>query len=378
MGHLLRGPRGPPSSAAGSRTAGSAPRSWPASCAARWWRARTARPGAAPRRPSERIERLAGQPLGLVDDVDLLATLDRRGGRLLAELAGVLDAAVEAASISTTSRWEPSRIATHCSQAPQGSAVGPCSQLTIFARMRAVEVLPVPRGPQNRNAWCRRPSRIAPVSARTTWSWPDHLGGASAAGTAGRAPGALSVRHAPSASRPPRRRKVTVHPPSTTDDSVATRDGSSSQASLRHPPASAYGCFLPDLTGFAFRRRAGPDLQRSVPRAAPDLPGLGRGFSPAEADRGYRAPLAPRLARSPAEYTWGLRRAGPVTQGTVGLADVERRLALPAGRPRNGGLRVGIALPVDQVLPDVHEVTRAGGSNRSVPPGPNSIRIARS
>jgi len=84
---------------------------------------------------------------------------------------------------------------------------------------------------------------------------------------------------------------MAVHPPSTTDDSVATWNGSSSQALLRHPPASAYGCFLPDLTGFAGRCHAGPDLHRSVPRAAPDLPGLGRGFSPAEADRGYRAPL---------------------------------------------------------------------------------------
>jgi hypothetical protein len=98
---------------------------------------------------------------------------------------------------------------------------------------------------------------------------------------------------------------VTVHPPSTADDSSASSHRSSGQASLRHPPAPAYGCFLPDLTGFAGWRRVGPDLQRSVPRAAPDHPGLGRGFSPARADCGYRAPLAPRLARSPAEYTRG-------------------------------------------------------------------------
>ena len=42
----------------------------------------------------QRVERLARQPLRLVDDVDLLAALDRRGGRLLAELARVVDAAV--------------------------------------------------------------------------------------------------------------------------------------------------------------------------------------------------------------------------------------------------------------------------------------------
>src|SRR5712691_8956888 len=44
----------------------------------------------------------------------------------------------EAASISTTSRWMPSRMATHWSHTPHGSAVGPFSQLTILARMRAV------------------------------------------------------------------------------------------------------------------------------------------------------------------------------------------------------------------------------------------------
>ena len=40
------------------------------------------------------VERLAGEPLRLVDDVDLLAALHRRGGRRLAQLARVLDAAV--------------------------------------------------------------------------------------------------------------------------------------------------------------------------------------------------------------------------------------------------------------------------------------------
>src|SRR5207247_9822213 len=75
--------------------------------------------------------------------------------------------------------------------------------------------------------------------------------------------------------------------------------GGSGQALPRHPPAPAYRCFIPDLTGFTSWRRAGPDLQRPVPRAAPDPPGLGRGFGPARADCGCRAPLAPRLARSP-------------------------------------------------------------------------------
>jgi hypothetical protein len=42
----------------------------------------------------QRVERLAREALRLVDDVDLLASLDRRGRRLLAEVARVLDAAV--------------------------------------------------------------------------------------------------------------------------------------------------------------------------------------------------------------------------------------------------------------------------------------------
>ena len=32
----------------------------------------------------------------------------------------------------------------------QGDTVGPCSQLRDFAKIRAVEVFPVPRGPQKR------------------------------------------------------------------------------------------------------------------------------------------------------------------------------------------------------------------------------------
>ena len=42
----------------------------------------------------QRVERFAGQPLRLVDDVDLLATHRRRGRSAFAELAGILDAAV--------------------------------------------------------------------------------------------------------------------------------------------------------------------------------------------------------------------------------------------------------------------------------------------
>src|SRR5438552_8904300 len=92
---------------------------------------------------------------------------------------------------------------------------------------------------------------------------------------------------------------VAVHPPLTARDSAATRNDSSGQETPRHPPAPAYRCYLPVLTRFAGWRRAGPDLQRSVPGAVPDHPGRGRVFGPARAGCGYRAPLAPHLARSP-------------------------------------------------------------------------------
>ena len=56
----------------------------------------------------------------------------------------------EAASISITSSELPFEIATQALQVSSGSGVGPCAQLSAFARMRAIEVLPVPRGPAKR------------------------------------------------------------------------------------------------------------------------------------------------------------------------------------------------------------------------------------
>ncbi len=61
---------------------------------------------------------------------------------------------LEAASISTTSSETPSAMLTQWRHTPQGVAVGPLTgasgvptQLSALARMRAVLVLPVPRGP---------------------------------------------------------------------------------------------------------------------------------------------------------------------------------------------------------------------------------------
>ena len=79
----------------------------------------------------------------------------------------------DAASISTRSLKVPAAMATQFSQVPSGSPSAPRSrQLSALARMRAVVVLPVPRGPEKRYAWPTRPSRTALRSAVVTCSWP--------------------------------------------------------------------------------------------------------------------------------------------------------------------------------------------------------------
>ena len=78
----------------------------------------------------------------------------------------------DAASSSNTSNDVPRSIARHTSHTPQGSPSLTFGQFRAFARMRAVDVLPVPRGPLNRYAWETRSSRTALRRARTTCSWP--------------------------------------------------------------------------------------------------------------------------------------------------------------------------------------------------------------
>ena len=73
-----------------------------------------------------------------------------------------------AASISSTSMSRPSAISTHASQTPHGSAVGPFTQLSARASMRAVVVLPQPRGPANTKACAMRPLLSAFLSVRVT------------------------------------------------------------------------------------------------------------------------------------------------------------------------------------------------------------------
>ena len=83
-----------------------------------------------------------------------------------------------------------------------------------------------------------------------------------------------------------------------------------------------------------------PDLQRFVPAAASDHPGLGWGFSPARADCGYRAPLAPHLARP-----------GPMVRcGRSRRKHAALPMARAAARARSGG-RAGHATLTDNDRP---------------------------
>src|SRR5688572_13660913 len=66
----------------------------------------------------------------------------------------------------------PGASETHEAQTPHGSGVGPCTQLSERARIRADDVLPHPRGPENRYAWLMRPEASAVLSGSVTCSCP--------------------------------------------------------------------------------------------------------------------------------------------------------------------------------------------------------------
>src|SRR4051794_12889670 len=66
----------------------------------------------------------------------------------------------------------PSRIATHASQVSHGSPSWRFVQFSALARIRASDVLPVPRGPTNRTACDTRSERTALRSVSTTAVWP--------------------------------------------------------------------------------------------------------------------------------------------------------------------------------------------------------------
>ena len=77
-----------------------------------------------------------------------------------------------AASSSSTSKLAPRSMARHESHSQHGSPSFGLAQLSTLAKMRAAEVLPVPRGPENKYAWPPRSLATALRNARTTCSCP--------------------------------------------------------------------------------------------------------------------------------------------------------------------------------------------------------------
>ena len=96
------------------------------------------------------VERGVGELVRLVEDVHLVppsagcSTTRSRISRMSSIPR------CDAASISITSREVPLAIVTQGLQTLHGVGVGPCTQLRPLARMRAIEVFPVPRGPAKR------------------------------------------------------------------------------------------------------------------------------------------------------------------------------------------------------------------------------------
>jgi hypothetical protein len=101
-------------------------------------------------RLQQRVERRRREHVHLVDDVDLELPLGGRVADRVAQVAHLSTPLLEAPSISITSRCVPSAISLQAGSLGSKSAFGPSVQLSALAKMRAVEVLPVPRGPTNR------------------------------------------------------------------------------------------------------------------------------------------------------------------------------------------------------------------------------------
>src|SRR3972149_2398877 len=145
---------------------------------------------------------------------------------------------LEAASTSRQSRERPAAISAHGWQVPQGVGVGPWAQLRALARMRAVVVLPTPRGPAKRKAWATRSVAMAFLRVSVTFRWPTTW-----SKTCGR-----------------HRRAMTWYAIAPLEDwGVRAPEGprDSDRVASRHGPLAAYRCFLPGLAGCPRVTRAG-------------------------------------------------------------------------------------------------------------------------
>ena len=114
----------------------------------------------------QRVPGGVGELVRLVEDVDLVAPLDRLEHDALADLADVVDPAlrrgvhlddVERGAV----RDRDAGVGTSC----PATTSGPAPQFSALARIRAIDVFPVPRGPAKRYA-CRTWSLVDRVPKR--------------------------------------------------------------------------------------------------------------------------------------------------------------------------------------------------------------------
>ena len=122
----------------------------------------------------ERLPRGVGELVRLVEDVDLGAALDRLEDDPLADLADVVDPALRRGVHLDDVERAPVRDREAYRAGLVGRRRRPWrpAQLSAFARMRAIDVFPVPRGPANRYAWRTWSCSSAFCSVRTTASCP--------------------------------------------------------------------------------------------------------------------------------------------------------------------------------------------------------------
>ena len=203
-------------------------------------------------RLQHRVERRLGQHVDFVDQVDLVAPRRRRVARVVEDLAHVVDAGVRR-RVELQQVDEPAGVDVGArGQMPQGVAVTPVAQLRLLARMRAIVVLPTPRVPVSRYAWCRRPRSSAWVSACDDVLLTGELGEDLGPPLAGQ----NLITHRPRAKvgRNSRVRRPGAGAPPSQSAPGAPRTGARRSMGWRAvPPALAVsrcGCFLPDLTRF--------------------------------------------------------------------------------------------------------------------------------
>jgi hypothetical protein len=98
----------------------------------------------------KRIEGGRGQHVDFIDDEDFVPAAGRSVFGAFPQLPDIVDAGVRGCiDLEDVYRF-PEAISWHEGQTLHGVIVGPFSQLSPLARIRAVVVLPTPRGPENR------------------------------------------------------------------------------------------------------------------------------------------------------------------------------------------------------------------------------------